>query len=148
MGKAVDFLGLHVIVEQGEVSLRQVADEMAVLVGDGENKIHLIDDGRDGVGAILLRFGSWLLGWVRRRFPGRGRGGGCHLFCRLGCGRRAVLRLRNILRAHQNGEKRRSYSQPRPMPSEFQLFVLPANHSFQFTSVKGLFLLDRRPEPS
>ena len=109
LGKAVNLRRGHVVVEQREVALVQIADEMAVLVGYGEDEIHFIDDSRDGVRAILLRFGSWLLGWVGQlNFRKHSVEAGARLFCRLGCGRGGVLRLRNILRSHQNRKKNRS----------------------------------------
>ena len=35
-------------------------------------------------------------------------------------------------RSHQNGEENQNESQPRPMPSEVQLFDFAANHLYSF----------------
>ena len=54
------------VIEQGEIALVQIADEMAVFVGYGEDEIYFIDDSCDGVCAILLTADSLLLGRTGR----------------------------------------------------------------------------------
>src|SRR5215469_16219812 len=102
-----DGFGRKLIVEKAEVLALQAGDEAALLVGDGEDEVDLVDlhlDGGDSfVGTLrcgLLGCGYRWRGWLRtgdrgrRRCCGlRGRRWGCRLGCYRGRGRGWQLRL-------------------------------------------------------
>src|SRR5271166_127397 len=76
LGKAVDALRSLLIVKQGKVALLEVADEVAVMVGDAEDQIDFVD--LPGDGELLVGIFLRLAGSCRRRgLCRRGLGRSC-----------------------------------------------------------------------